>query len=66
MSALLPVVITDMQGNSIRMHPMQGYVYIAAGSPRDRAGVVALTVDQCAALIAAITDAARVVTGEGK
>lgn len=58
-----PRVITDVMGDE--MHVSHSGNCVVIDSIDDYTGVsVMLTVDQCAALIAAITDAAKVVTGD--
>jgi hypothetical protein len=59
----ISTVIEDKDGDTIEVETQLGHVFVTI----NQAGVEAtvdLTVDQCAALIAAITDAAKVVTGE--
>lgn len=63
MSEFAPVVIEDKFGDNIRVEISSCGVFIGITENEEETGV-ALSVDQCAALIAAITDAARVVTGE--
>lgn len=63
MSEFAPVVIEDMEGDIIQIEVCADSVFIGIDQ-NSICAAVALTVDQCAALIAAITDAARVVTGE--
>lgn len=58
-----PRVIEDKFGDNICVEISSCGVFIGITENEEETGVV-LTVDQCAALIAAITDAARVVTGE--
>ena len=58
-----PRVITDDDGDFVEVLAVPRGVYAGTTENGTNAGVV-LTVDQCAALIAAITDAAKVVTGE--
>ena len=65
MSEFAPVVIEDKFGDKISVEVCVHGVFVGITENEEETGV-ALTVDQCAALIAAITDAARVVTGEGK
>jgi len=60
-----PVTITDKFGDSITVEVSSAGVIVVI-EEHDEAASVALSTDQCAALIAAITDAAKVVTGEGK
>lgn len=58
-----PRVITDKFGDTISVEVSTAGVYVEITEGDEKTGV-ALSTDQCAALIAAITDAARVVTGE--
>ncbi len=60
-----PRVIEDVHRDTVRVDHVVHLVTIISNAG-GRQTLIALTVDQCAALIAAITDAARVVTGEGK
>lgn len=58
-----PRVIKDKDNLEISVEPWTLGVFIAMEGDTEKVSVV-LSVDQCAALIAAITDAAKVVTGE--
>lgn len=60
-----PRVIEDAWGDKISVEVCVHGVFVGITENEAEIGV-ALTVDQCAALIAAITDAAKVVTGEVK
>jgi hypothetical protein len=64
MSDFERVVITDAFGDPISVETTdRGTVYICILEKGEECGV-ALSIDQCTTLIAAITDAAKVVTGE--
>lgn len=56
-------VIEDADGDTIEVETFGRSIFVSITQPETDACVM-LTVDQCATLIAAITDAARVVTGE--
>lgn len=58
-----PRVIRDVDHDTIRVRPTHENVLITVVSGM-RSSTAAMSVDQCAAVIAAITDAAKVVTGE--
>lgn len=59
-----PVIINDRHGDAIWVQAIPpSIVFIGTTMGVEKTGVV-LSVDQCAALIAAITDAAKVVTGD--
>tara|TARA_R110000868_G_scaffold326078_4_gene587060 strand:+ start:1525 stop:1722 length:198 start_codon:yes stop_codon:yes gene_type:complete len=63
MSDFARVEITDKFGDTISVEISSAGVFVEIAENDDKTGV-ALSTDQCAALIAAITDAARLVTGE--
>ena len=63
MREFAPVVIEGRFMDAIRVETSSTDVFIGIMEDEEICSI-ALTVDQCAALIAAITDAARVVTGE--
>ena len=63
MSDFARVEITDKFGDTISVEISSAGVFVEIAENDDKTGV-ALSTDQCAALIAAITDAAKVVTGE--
>lgn len=63
MSDFARVEITDKFGDTISVEISSAGVFIEITENDNKTGV-ALSTDQCAALIAAITDAAKVVTGE--
>ena len=58
-----PRVITDVMGDEMHVLRSGNCVVIDSIVGNESVSMM-LTVDQCAALIAAITDAAKVVTGE--
>lgn len=58
-----PRVIEDEYGEMAMIEPEPGMSCVTIDIP---ASYLSLTVDQCAALIAAITDAAKIVAGEHK
>ncbi len=58
-----PRVIRDLDHDTIRVRPTHENVLVTIKSGH-RQATTALSIDQCTALIAAITDAAKVVTGE--
>jgi hypothetical protein len=57
------VVIIDKFGDEISVEVSTAGVFIEVTEAEEKTGV-ALSIDQCTTLIAAITDAAKVVTGE--
>lgn len=59
-----PRVIEDELGSSAEIKPRNGEVNIYIAGMAGETASLYFTVDQCAALIAAITDAAKVVTGD--
>lgn len=63
MSEFARVEITDKFGDTISVEVSSVGVFIEITENEEKTGV-ALSVDACAALIAAITDAAKVVTGD--
>ena len=59
-----PRVIESADGCEIDIEPLGRDVFVEIIGGASEYAAMFLTVDQCAALIAAITDAAKVVTGE--
>lgn len=65
MSEFARVVIIDKFGDEISVEVSTAGVFIEVTEAEEKTGV-ALSTDACAALIAAITDAARFVAGDHK
>ena len=59
-----PRVIEDADGNSIEVTPFEGAVSLYVGGITGDCVCLSLSIEASAKIIAAVTDAAKVVTGE--